>query len=425
MKKLLLALGLASALSFAQAQSSVQIYGTLDESVVSQTGSGLNATNMNSATTIPSNMGFRGTEDIGSGNKIGFDLNTGINLNNGNVGSPSAAVGGTSAGTGYSPQLGTTTLFYRAANVSFENDEIGIFKVGRQATPQFIQSFTVDALSTASGGIGVMYSLTGAGMLGGNGSLTGNAQQPLNPDMNQSNVNGVANNYSNGVGYYSPRLYGFKASAFLGVNNGSSATPGGSALNSQGQQQFVLDYLEGPYTASASYANILDNTGHKQFSTTLVGAGYTWNKITFKGTYYGANFGSCSQTSSGGNCQYSPETVSTTGVVTPTAYATAGTAYGHNFNAYALGASYALSEKVRIAAQYTTVTDSVVTANKVGMSSLYGDYSLSKRTTLYALASLVNNQGAANMGPIYGAPTHTPSNGQDITAVAVGMKHTF
>jgi len=425
MKKLLLALGLISAISFAQAQSSVQIYGTIDESVVSQTGSGLNATNMNSATTIPTNLGFRGKEDIGGGSKIGFDLNTGINFNNGNVGSPTAGVGGTSAQNNYQTQTGTSTLFYRAANISFENSDLGIVKLGRQGTPMFMASFTADALSIASGGIGVVYGLTGAGPYGGNGALTGNFATPINPDTNMSNPQGGIANYSNGVSYFSNRYYGLRASAMLGINNDGSTSPGGSSINQQALQNIQVDYDNGPYTGVASYMNMLDNVGHKQFSSTLVGAGYTWNKLTFKGTYFGTQFGQCSQTTNGGNCQYLPTTVTAAGTVTPTRYAPSGTAYGHDFNSYALGVSYKMSERVRLAAQYTTVADTLVTSNKIGMSSLYGDYALSKRTSLYALASLVSNQGNANAGPIFASPTRTPQNGQQITAVALGMKHTF
>jgi predicted porin len=425
MKKLLMALGLLGTIGLAQAQSSVQIYGLLDESVVSQTGKGLNATNMNSVTTIPSNIGFKGREDIGSGNGIGFDLNTGINLNSGNVGSPTAGVGGTTAQNGYEPQLGTSTLFYRAANMSFDNAEIGTVKVGRQPTPQFVQSWTVDALSTASGGMGVAFSLVGAGPYGGNGSLTGNFAAPLNPDMNQSNINGVATNYANGVSYQTPRWYGLQTTAFLGVMNGSSTTAGGSSVNSQAQQQILVDYVNGNYTGSISYANVLDNVGHKQFSTVLAGLGYTLDKFTFKLDYYGAQFGQCSQVTAGGNCMNSAVSLSTTGTIVATSYAPIGSAYGDNFNAYAAGVSYMATPVLRLVAQYTSIKDQIIGANQIGLSSLYADYALSKRTSVYALGSLSANHGAANMGPIFGAPTRTPQNGQDITSVALGIRHTF
>lgn len=426
MKKLLLALGLTTAFGLAQAQSMVQIYGTIDESVISQSGNGLNATNMNSSTTIPTNLGFRGKEDIGGGNKIGFDLNTGINLNNGNVGSPTSGVGGTNAQNNYQTQTGTSTMFYRAANVSFENNEIGTVKIGRQATPMFMSTFTADALMTASGGIGIVYGLVGAGPYGGNGALTGNFGAPMNPDTNQSTAQGGGiPNYSNGLSYFSPRMYGVRGLAMLGFNNNGSTTPGGASINQQSLQNVQVDYDANDITGVVSYMNMLDNVGHKLSSTTLVAAGYTWNKITFKGTYMGTQFGQCSQTTAGGNCQSSALSVNSAGTVTGAIYAPIGTAYGHDFNSYALGASYALTERTRLAAQYTTVADTTVTANKIGMSSLYGDYDLSKRTKLYALASLVSNQGAANAGPIFGSPTRTPQNGQQITAFALGMKHTF
>jgi predicted porin len=56
---------------------------------------------------------------------------------------------------------------------------------------------------------------------------------------------------------------------------------------------------------------------------------------------------------------------------------------------------------------------------------LYSDYKFSPRTSVYALYSYVQNNGQSNFGPIYGLSATTTTNGQDIQAVALGLKHTF
>lgn len=79
MKKKILALAmLGAAAGIAQAQSNVQIYGTIDTGYIKETGSdvrmGDNAVNL---------IGFRGSEDLGGGLKATFELEKQFNLQDG------------------------------------------------------------------------------------------------------------------------------------------------------------------------------------------------------------------------------------------------------------------------------------------------------------------------------------------------------
>ena len=86
MKKLLLAVGLAASFGFAQAQSSVTIYGVLDVGYVgsSYNGTGTSATTKQTANSFgsgaetPSRLGFKGTEDLGGGASAFFTVETGL-----------------------------------------------------------------------------------------------------------------------------------------------------------------------------------------------------------------------------------------------------------------------------------------------------------------------------------------------------------
>ena len=83
MKKLLLAVGLATAFGFAQAQSSVTVYGVLD---VGYVGSSYNTTltskqtasSFGSGAETPSRLGFKGTEDLGGGSSAFFTVEMGL-----------------------------------------------------------------------------------------------------------------------------------------------------------------------------------------------------------------------------------------------------------------------------------------------------------------------------------------------------------
>ena len=159
MKKSLLAIAAISAFaSAAQAQSSVTVYGILDVAAIGQTNSG----NLNStASTVPaalagsnatggsvvkpgsnfgissngesmSRLGFKGSEDLGGGTKAIFTLEQGFSPSTGelgntglmNQGAASANISGDSSIQGQ--------LFNRGAFVGLSNDKYGTLTAGRQ-----------------------------------------------------------------------------------------------------------------------------------------------------------------------------------------------------------------------------------------------------------------------------------------------------
>ncbi|ATE59478.1 porin [Thauera sinica] len=131
MQKRLFALavaGLAGAPAFAQ--SSVTIFGTVDvgyrfsgDNIDSRVK---NRSAIDSGTSTPTRLGFRGNEDLGNGLQAGFVLEQGI-----------AADTGTSAGGG---------TFSRQAFVSLAG-AFGTLGAGRQYTPGYVLTSTVDPFS--------------------------------------------------------------------------------------------------------------------------------------------------------------------------------------------------------------------------------------------------------------------------------------
>ena len=81
MKKNLLALALVGSLSgLAYAQSNVTIYGIVDTGFIKETGS-----DVKMGENINNRIGFRGSEDLGSGYKATFQLEKRFNLNDGTI----------------------------------------------------------------------------------------------------------------------------------------------------------------------------------------------------------------------------------------------------------------------------------------------------------------------------------------------------
>jgi predicted porin len=114
-KKTLLAFGLAGLSGAAFAQSSVTLYGVIDEGIqyLSNVGGGRQISLDSVSGPWGSRWGVKGTEDLGGGLKTIFTLESGMNLNSGAL-----AQGG--------------TFFGRQAFVGLTTDNLGTITLGRQ-----------------------------------------------------------------------------------------------------------------------------------------------------------------------------------------------------------------------------------------------------------------------------------------------------
>jgi len=113
MKKTLFGAGLALACCGAYAQSSVTLYGLIDEAIRYQTSGAGNTVGVNEGAINGNRFGFKGNEDLGGGTQAIFQLEAGFNIANGK-----------------SDQQGQ--LFGRFAWVGLQNNTYGTLKLGRQ-----------------------------------------------------------------------------------------------------------------------------------------------------------------------------------------------------------------------------------------------------------------------------------------------------
>lgn len=92
MKKKLITLAVLAAAGSASAQSSVTIYGAIDNSFTRVTNNkgGASASGLSSGGggSVGSKLGFKGTEDLGAGLKVNFKLELGLETSSGANGVP-------------------------------------------------------------------------------------------------------------------------------------------------------------------------------------------------------------------------------------------------------------------------------------------------------------------------------------------------
>jgi predicted porin len=210
MKKSLLALGILGAFAgVAQAQSAVQIYGTVDAGIIKRSDQTLAIGKRANNT-----LGFKGTEDLGNGLKALFQLEI-----------------------RYEPDTGTTEggsrpLFQGQSRVGLQGD-FGMVRLGRGLTAFQESSTSFEPFHGLPTPAGFQTDLTVAGYTSDPLGLAGNS----------------ANRFANALFYNSPELSGFQINTTVGTKegNGNLVAVGPYAPGAEGSVN--------PYSVSGTYKN--------------------------------------------------------------------------------------------------------------------------------------------------------------------------
>lgn len=224
-KKSLLALAVLAAAGCASAQSSVTLFGVVDASLTWGRGSIADRLQVTNSAYTPSRLGFRGTEDLGSGMSASFwlemgfnnDDGTGLLTNTNNQASGQPAPGSVPAGA-----QGLT--FGRRATVSLASGW-GEVRAGRDYTPQFWNRALFDPLGLNGVGTSIIHNL----------SITG--------------VTAVR--ASNSIGYFLPAgLGGMYGQAMYYVGENASNT--GATRRDGTGAGIRVGYAAGPFNVAVS-----------------------------------------------------------------------------------------------------------------------------------------------------------------------------
>lgn len=337
---------------YATAQNNVTVYGVLDTFLTSIRPEGTpSVVRLDSSSLLASRLGFRGTEDIGNGYKVNFTLEAGYNPDDG-----SAADG--------------NRLFNRQAWIGVSTP-VGEFRLGRQNTPQFFMNGHFDAFNGATQASG------------------------------WNNMFGFAPRVDNAIGYFSPKVSGFKVHALFarGATGGAPATTAEVAGNES--IHLATEYEDGPVYVGVHYEVIKNLAAPGDVHRTGLGASYAvlpaWT--IFAATEH--------ESRSDGNVDANLHSVST---------------------------RYSLTQAASVALGYATTRDKLTGAghgDAAELSALFR-YDLSKRTTVIAALSRLDQSDLRNNFSLNGAAVVSPGSqvrsivpGGAINGAQVGITHSF
>ena len=395
---MLVCIGAVGAPGLAAAESPVQIYGTLngDFEVVEAKGAALGSVQdfarRNRVTSNSSNIGLRGNEDLGSGLKAFFQVESAVNFDD-----------------------GTSSGFFASRNsgVGLQSGWGQIF-LGQWDSPYKYATARFDP----SGNVGIA---AYTGIMGSTGSITA-GQGGSSPAQRLSFERRVGNS----VQYWTPNWKGLSGRLAYGTgdsNQGSAAT---GVSEASGLKPDLLSamaaYEAGPFYATLAYEH------HKDFQglNSLLGAPASAGND--HGWKAGASYKFAGRFTVGGifeRLEYKADDINGLGSLERKIdnwYAVGQYDSGPHHVALAYGRKG--KEKLS-GAGFSELPDSE--AHQI--SARYG-FSLSKRTQLYAMATRITN--GENAAQQFGNTPLTsttlfrdPSRGADPTGYGVGMIHVF
>ncbi|KVE73065.1 porin [Burkholderia vietnamiensis] len=389
MKKSLLALvALGAFAGAAHAQSSVTLYGIIDEGFIfNNNAKGGHLYGLASGVMQGSRFGLRGTEDLGGGLKAIFVLENGFDVNSGKLGQ-GGLMFGRQAYVGLSSQYGTVTLGRQYDSVV---DFVGPLEAGDQwggyiaAHPGDLDNF--NNAYRVNNAVKYTSANYGGFTFGGLYSFGGQAGQ-----FSKNQVWSLGAGYNNGplvlgVGYLNART----PANYGGIFNTGSSDPTASG------KPVVSSPVYGTYANSANTYQVIGAGGAYTFGAATIGA--TYSNTKFKGFSAGS---------------YTNQTAT--------------------FNNGELNFKYQLTPALILGAAYDYTQGSKIDGNsaaKYHQGSLGVDYFLSKRTDVYVIGVYQHASGNVLDSKGNVAPATAAINGLDASstsnqvAARVGIRHKF
>lgn len=392
------------------AQAEVTIYGTLLPFVDSYRTSGatssapsngpnqvksytgINVPSMGRVSSNTSNLGFKGSEDLGNGLKAVWQIESQVNIDGDTV--PASTLGSRNTRVGLS-SANWGTLFFGNWDTPY--------KSAQMVVNPFMAVNPFDDYLIGNPGFGVP------------GTTTQASRANSKADASFSRRQG------NSVQYWSPSLAGFSLRADYSFGESRTAPAGGASIN-PGLWSASLNYNNGPLSVSYAHEQHRDYFGLSQLGGS---AGATASNAASKddGDMLVALYKFPTDTRVGlifERLRYHNDD-GAAGAVTDfkrnAVYALVQQYFGPHQVWGSLGKAYS---------GHCSANGVACSNNGLGATqwSVGGAYALSKRTQLYASYYGINNQQSASY-VIAGAPAGAASPGADSRGIGVGMIHTF
>lgn len=388
MKKSLIALAVMAASGAAMAQSSVTLFGVVDEAVSYVNGK-QNWNGINSGGNATSRIGFRGVEDLGGGLKANFWLEAGLNADDGS---------GKSGGA-----TGNGLEFKRRSTVGLEG-AFGEVRLGRDLTEAYKATSRYDVFGNVGfgqsrlwadnvvGNVTVINPVTGVAVKTGEGAQT------------------TTQRVSNMITYVSPNFSGFKAAVNYGFGEANDAT----GTYSNRASRYIgggLTYDNGPLSLglSAERQNRGSNTSGADVTVWALGGSYDLGVVKLAAAYR--------------NSDAKFQNVGASDDKT-------------KLNGYYLGVSAPVGSAGEIKASYNRYdaknTDGVTGESfklKADQFALGYVHNLSKRTAVYGTYAYIKNKNKNVLGADVNAGmtlgNGDPKNNGSQHGLQVGIRHSF
>jgi predicted porin len=383
MKYILGAVALAL-VSPAFAQSSVTVYGVVDAAGEYISGHGKEV-RVTSGGLNGSRIGFKGTEDLGSGNFVDFVLEGGLNLDTGSSGQGGA-------------------LFGRQAFGALRTANAGTFSAGRQYGSTYNITDQYSVFSNTP--IGATTALLG-GYAGGYEPVQGSstATTAAVGSANGSELNGSPARVNNSFRYTTPSFAGFTVSGLYGAGEQTGHTSKTRLFDGSVRYvgygldatvAFVSDKADGVAATSSTVATTTTNV-----NTFLIGAKYTIDAFRIDAGFLKGDDKRA------------------------IAVKQSGTGYWLGGD-YTLGANIFKAQWVHNKLDNTTTSYAVASGKSVKNNS-YGvgyQYNLSKRTAVYTDLTRFQNTGVARFDSSIPSGV-TSGTDLNFTQFALGVRHSF
>ncbi|WP_321905631.1 porin [Paraburkholderia tropica] len=220
--------------SASHAQSSITLYGLLDMSLDWSHSGNRNTVRMLSGAQTGSRFGLRGTEDIGGGVHVNFDIENGFTLNNGAASD-------------------STAIFNRQAWIGMSG-AWGELRVGRQNSPLYVPlegKFDATGASTIASGLNSFATLSVRA--------------------------------SNAIYYGTPDLNGFSAQVMFGLRD-STTTPSSGVNN----YHLTATYARGPVDLDVGFQSVDNATNSSTLKDFFGGGSYDFGRVRFYAAYHHA-----------------------------------------------------------------------------------------------------------------------------------------
>jgi len=392
MKKSLVALA-ALAATTAFAQSSVTLYGNLDQGLYNNSDSGKSQSSISSNIGSTSTLGFRGNEDLGGGLSANFNLLSELSLKEGQVGSSTS---GNTATTGQK-----TNLFTRAAYIALKSTDIGEVQVGRIQDLVWQTGGALNNTNLNSFGWATLTATsTNSDKATGQGIVTGldSADKTFS---GTSGASGTANsgaiglspyNFAGGIQYAAPKLLNNQLQITAATYGAAFA---GAKKNGAGVG-YRIEYTSGPLAVNYAVSNRNDTNEQKGMEVTMYGATYQAGPYKLVGAQAKTKFFN-------------------------------NMADLHDLTVTGLGIIYDLNAKTDLALGYTTLKDDEDSTTKTTLVGVTARYKFSARTLAYAGYGSGKNTGTNNKQTMfYGGPSAgNTAAGVTSSGILVGLRHSF